>query len=132
MTLVLAGEAPQRGEEIEGIVLVASSESVLIVRDQAALGMTTAFRRGDANGDSAVTMSDAIATLNVLFLGQGRLDCRDAADSNDDGQVSIADSITTLSVLFLGTGSIPSPGMQQCGEDPTADDLACDSGWSCK
>ena len=35
--------------------------------------------------DGTVEISDAVATLGVLFLGQGEITCDDAADSNDDG-----------------------------------------------
>lgn len=107
-------------------------DDVLIVHDRIALGLSQAFRRGDANGDGVVSMSDAIATLSVLFLGEGQLLCHDAADSNDDGHVTMSDAITTLSVLFLGVGAIPAPGIATCGEDPTEDDLPCSASWVCR
>jgi len=135
LTLVLLAEQAPSAESPAGPVFATAldvPDNVLVVRDRAALGMATVFRRGDANGDGAVTMSDAILTLSVLFLGEGELECRDAADSNDDGQVSMADAVTTLSVLFLGVGSIPAPGVSQCGEDPTQDDLPCSADHTCK
>jgi hypothetical protein len=85
------------------------------------------FIRGDTNTDGAVDVSDAVATLGVLFLGQGEFACEDAADSNDDGSVDISDVVATLGVLFLGQGEIPLPGMHGCGPDPTPDDLTCDT-----
>jgi hypothetical protein len=85
------------------------------------------FRRGDANGDGAADISDAIATLGFLFLGESGLDCRDAADANDDGLLDISDAIATLGVLFLGEGEIPPPGMASCGVDPTGDELDCET-----
>jgi len=88
------------------------------------------FRRGDANGDSLFNIADAIAMLNFLFLSGG-LPCDDAGDSNDDGQLDISDSIFLLGALF-GDSSLPSPpGIDQCGPDPTDDDLDCDSYNSC-
>ncbi len=90
------------------------------------------FRRGDSDGSSQVQLSDAIATLNSLFLGTFDLQCLDAADSNDDGQVTIADAITTLGALFLGHVTIPPPGTDACGVDPTEDSLGCESQSACE
>jgi len=86
----------------------------------------TPFRRGDANQDAIVDITDAIGALGYLFLGEpASLACEDAADSNDDAEVNTSDAITTLSYLFLGTGSLPAPGPDACGEDPTPDELPC-------
>ncbi len=84
------------------------------------------FRRGDANTDGEVDLSDAIRTLGFLFLGDAGLICRDAADANDDGEVDLSDAVATLGVLFLGNGEIPAPGRNECGVDPTDDDLGCE------
>lgn len=81
------------------------------------------FRRGDANGDVLVDITDPITILSNLFLGTAVLSCPDAADANDDQQVDITDPITVLSYLFLGTVTIPPPGTAECGQDPTPDDL---------
>jgi hypothetical protein len=85
------------------------------------------FRRGDANTDSRVDISDAVATLRVLFLGEGYLACDDAADSNDDGRLDISDAIFTLLALFTGGLDIPAPGAETCGFDSTADEIHCAS-----
>lgn len=98
-----------------------------ITRDGRGLWDTKRLIRGDPNADGQVDISDAVATLGVLFLGQDGIYCEDAADSNDDGVVDISDAVTTLGILFLGQGEIPAPGMDTCGSDPTADALACDS-----
>jgi hypothetical protein len=84
-----------------------------------------AFLRADANGDGSVDISDAVATLGVLFLGHGEINCQDACDANDDGSVDISDAIATLGALFLGNSVIPLPGMAECGTDPTDDFLGC-------
>lgn len=81
-----------------------------------------AFKRGDANVDGTFDLTDPIMTLEVLFLGVGQFFCPDAADSNDDGEVDISDTINSLTFQFLG-GSIPSPGPNDCGKDPTDDAL---------
>lgn len=83
------------------------------------------FVRGDANGDSAVDVSDPIATLLHLFVdGSIALGCEDAADANDDGDIDIADASCCLSFLFLG-GPPPAAPRGQPGCDPTADALGC-------
>src|SRR4030095_13920324 len=51
------------------------------------------FRRGDANSDAILDLSDAIFTLASLFSGGPAPACEDAADSNDDGTLDISDAI---------------------------------------
>jgi hypothetical protein len=81
------------------------------------------FRRGDADGDGAMELSDAIAVLDRLFLGGEPLGCPDAADANDDGELDLTDPIAILSRLFLGGDALPPPGSADCGVDPTPDGL---------
>jgi plastocyanin len=94
------------------------------------LGMTgtvyvqSRFVRGDTNGDGAVDISDAVATLAHLFLGAPRRPCDDALDANDDGVLNIADPISTLSFLFVGGPEPPDPHPFR-GADRTGDDLLC-------
>ena len=82
-----------------------------------------ASRRGDADVNLVVELTDAVRILTALFFGTGRLDCEDAADANDDGEVDLSDAIKILVVLFLGGAAIPPPGMSFCGPDPTPDRL---------
>ena len=83
------------------------------------------FVRGDSNGDSAVDISDAVATLNYLFVGGGQvLACEDAGDANDDGSLNITDPVYVLSYLFQG-GSPPREPFPQEGVDETEDQLSC-------
>src|SRR5881397_3221895 len=84
------------------------------------------FRRGDANADSRVDLSDSIFTLRYLFVGGTSPPCLDAGDSNDDGLVDISDAVHILIHLFLGGADIPAPGLL-CGPDPTQDTLDCGS-----
>jgi len=87
------------------------------------------FRRGDANGDLAVDISDAVTTLGYLFTGGVEPPCLDAADANDDGALDISDAVTSLGYLFTGGVAPPTPGPEACGPDPTADPLgACAAG----
>ena len=85
------------------------------------------FIRGDSNRDSNVDVSDAVNTLNTLFLGAGTLECEDAADSNDDGNVDLSDAVFALNHLFLGGTrfSLPFP---EPGPDPTPDGIDCSGG----
>lgn len=82
------------------------------------------FRRGDANGDKKLDLSDAVATLNFLFTGGTTIACQDAGDSNDSGTLDLSDAVYALQFLFLGGPPVPSPGPDSCGVDPTEDDLS--------
>ncbi|MBI4586218.1 MAG: PKD domain-containing protein [Planctomycetes bacterium] len=82
----------------------------------------TSFRRGDADQSGDVDISDAINTLEFLYLGTGEVLCQDSADANDDGALDISDPISTLEFLFLGADPPPEPGPFDCGADPTAED----------
>ena len=83
------------------------------------------FVRGDSNGDSAVDISDAVATLNYLFVGEGQvLACEDAGDVNDDGALNITDPVYVLSYLFQG-GLPPREPFPGEGVDETEDQLSC-------
>jgi predicted nucleic acid-binding Zn-ribbon protein len=88
------------------------------------------FLRGDVNGDGRVALGDVIGTLGFLFLHSHQSECLDAADSNDTGNVDIADCLFTLTHLFAGGSAPPSPGVERCGLDPTADELGpCSSAY---
>jgi hypothetical protein len=84
------------------------------------------FRRGDANTDGKVDVSDAINTLLHLFAGEDRLTCLSSADANDSGALDIADAVYVLSYLFAGK-TAPADPFRICGPDPTPDDLTCES-----
>jgi len=84
------------------------------------------FKRGDSNGDRATDVSDAIATLDYLFLGVNEVPCEQAGDANDDGVLDISDALFLLNVLFL-SGQVLEPPVGTCGPDPTEHSLPCDS-----
>lgn len=85
------------------------------------------FRRGDANLDGAVDISDVTRSLMTLFQGSPHPYCMDAMDANDDGEVDISDPVATLIHLFRGGAELPAPGADgKPGFDPTADMLFCD------
>ncbi len=81
------------------------------------------FKRGDANGDESVNISDAIGILAFLFSA-GSTDCKDALDANDDGAVNIADAVYLLAYLFA-EGQPPPPPFESPGHDTTSDPLDC-------
>jgi hypothetical protein len=85
------------------------------------------FRRGDANGDGLLNVSDPVATLSYLFLGivtGPHPFCEDASDANDDGALNITDPIHVLGHLFLGSPPPAAPYPEE-GVDTTADGLRC-------
>jgi hypothetical protein len=90
-------------------------------------GQGAPFRRGDADASGLVNITDAIFTLNHLFLGGPAPGCADAADADDDGALQITDAIHLLAGLFLGGPQPPAPGASACGPDPGNDDLQCSS-----
>jgi hypothetical protein len=84
------------------------------------------FRRGDADGDGKVNLTDAVYTLNSLFGGGPQPSCLDAADADDSGTVSLPDAVYSLNYLFQAGNPPPAPSPESCGVDPTVDSLpAC-------
>ncbi|MEC7776511.1 MAG: dockerin type I repeat-containing protein, partial [Planctomycetota bacterium] len=83
------------------------------------------FIRGDVNEDKVIDISDSVAVISYLFLGEVRPYCMDSADANDDGSVDISDTLRILSHLFNGGGPLPQPFPSR-GFDSTVDDLFCD------
>lgn len=97
----------------------------------AALGddlLTPLFRRGDANLDGRINLSDASFLADALFLDGPPSACLDAADVNDDGELSDRDPLHLLDWLFpQGPGEPPPPPLpfRVPGIDLTLDDLGC-------
>ena len=83
------------------------------------------FVRGDSNFDGSFNVADAVTMLEHLFLG-GTVYCRDSMDLDDNGTLDLADTISAINALYLG-GSQPEAPFPDCGEDPSADALNCDS-----
>jgi formylglycine-generating enzyme required for sulfatase activity len=91
-----------------------------------------AFRRGDSDTNGVLNLTDAIYTLNFLFLGGPTPACLDAVDADDNGQLNLTDAVYTLNHLFLGGSPPPDPGPVECGSDPTNDGLLCLSYAPCR
>ncbi len=109
------------------------SRWIVVVFGVLAFGMGAAegrdFIRGDVNTDNTVDITDGVATLEVLFLGDV-VYCVDAMDTNDDGTTNLADPIYLFSYLFSG-GPPPGAPFGVCGPDPTSDSLDCDAHAPC-
>lgn len=82
------------------------------------------IRRGDANGDGTVDVSDVGAFLH-RSSPDSPVDCDDAADANDDGILDVSDIVHVLGYLFLGAPPPDDPGPDDPGPDPTEDLLGC-------
>ncbi len=121
---VLVGDGhAKRSDEVEVTILPASRPGQ---------SSAAAFVRGDADRSGELEITDAIALLGALFLGDGKLGCEDAADSDDNGVIEITDAIKILGYLFLGGSPPPAPGPSSCGLDPSPDALTCESPPICK
>lgn len=83
------------------------------------------FRRGDTNTDKTIDISDAITTLEWLFLGNSNISCKDSADANDSGEIDLSDAIYILGYLFIGSNPQPPEPFMELGFDPTEDSLSC-------
>jgi hypothetical protein len=84
------------------------------------------FRRGDADADASLTITDAIFVLNFLFLGGRVPPCQRAADSDDNDRVELTDAVFTLNHLFRGGQGFPPP-FPDCGSQPAARKRTCTS-----
>src|SRR4029434_3675 len=76
----------------------------------------TRYRRGDANDDSLLDVSDAVAVFAYLCTGGIDLSCKDAADMDGDGLLNISDAVYLLGYLFLGGPPPPRP-FDLCGSE---------------
>ncbi len=84
------------------------------------------FKRADADGDMDIQMSDAIYTLQYLYVpGAPEPTCMDAVDADDNGDVTMSDALFTLRYLYVPGSPAPSPPFPDCGTDPTADPIRC-------
>lgn len=92
------------------------------------------FRRGDVNGNGSTSaLEDVVALLEWGFLEGTTPPCLDAADSNDDGVVlPLSDATVLIFFAFQGGPAPPAPGTEECGADPTEDDLDCETPPDCE
>jgi hypothetical protein len=89
------------------------------------IGDVGIFRRGDANIDRQIDVSDPIVIVTHLFLGATEpLLCEDAADANDDGSIDVSDPISILGFLYGGAAAIDLSSAV-LSRDATEDSLSC-------
>ena len=89
------------------------------------------YRRGDVDGDGGFSLTDSIFLFSFLFLGGSEPPCHSAADADDSGLLDLTDGIYALNFLFLGGAPMIAP-FPDCGDDPTADGLTCESYATCR
>ncbi len=75
------------------------------------------FRRGDANDDGSMDLSDSTHILFFLFRGGALPECLASADVNDDLEIDVSDALYGLIYLFA-SGSPPPRPFPNCGVDP--------------
>jgi len=83
------------------------------------------FRRGDADGNGTLDLTDPIFLLLWLFVGGDEPGCLDAADSNRDGHHDLSDAVHLLLYLFHGGSAPLGPGPERCGYAPRSSPLGC-------
>ncbi len=108
-------------------LLVVSEPGQLVAVD----GWRYRFKRGDADANLQVNITDAIYILNYLFQGGPQPGCWDAADVKDDSTIDQADAVYLMNYLFLGGPPPPPPYSdlpdEGFGADPTPDLFGCRS-----
>jgi hypothetical protein len=88
------------------------------------------FVRGDANGDTAVFVDDAILLLRWMLLGDRAPACLDAGDADDNGVHGLEDALYLIDFSLRGGAAPPAP-FPGCGHDPTEDSLPCERFTGC-
>jgi hypothetical protein len=108
-------------------------------------GRPRLFVRGDVNGDSQVSIADAMAIIvwwNTYWTPpqfqpsccpwSAGFPCLDAADADDDGYLTNYDALKIIRYVFLGFVPLPAPSASSlnyiasdCGEDLTGASLGC-------
>jgi hypothetical protein len=94
-----------------GVYLVTFTASDGILPDSEVVEITvndtTAYIRGDANGDGEINIADVTYLINYLFAEGSAPDPLWVGDANCDGVVNIADVTYLVNYLFIGG---PPPG----------------------
>ena len=112
------------GRDQSGEIYILDHETK-IFRIVPASSLPPTFRRGNANADAAIDISDSVFILLHLFAGTGPApDCDDALDTDDNGEINVTDAVFLLDGLFKG-GSLPPAPYPACGQDPSEDSLPC-------
>lgn len=84
------------------------------------------FRRGDANNDDVVDISDGIFLLASYFIpGSPPPQCESSADTDDSGAVELVDAIVLIQSFFVPSAPPIAAPRSSCAIDPTPDALTC-------
>ncbi len=81
------------------------------------IGFEPDYLCGDANGDGAVNVSDAVQIINYVFIGGGAPDPLESGDVNCDHEVNVSDAVWIVNYVFIGgaiPGDINSDGWPEC------------------
>ena len=87
-------------------------------------GSAVNWKRCDSNADAIIDLSDAVYTLNYMFLGDEAPACLDSADCNADDVLDISDPLYELNILFVG---FPAPGTWDTCEKFSACGSSCEA-----
>ena len=72
------------------------------------------YLAGDVNSDATVNLTDALLTLNFLFVNGARPACDRGADFDGDQALTLSDPLSTVNFLFLNGPPPPGP-FPNCG-----------------
>ena len=64
--------------------------------------VVTYYPCGDANGDRAVNIGDAVYLVNFIFKGGPAPNPAAAGDANADGATNIGDAVHIINYIFKG------------------------------
>ena len=82
------------------------------------------FQRGNCDGVGPLDLTDAVYTLNFLFLGGAEPPCREACDADSNKRLDLTDGVYTLNFLFLAG---PPPGSYPDCEAAPAESCAAET-----
>ncbi len=88
------------------------------------------FQRGDFDGSGSLNLGDPVNLLGYMFNGGAAPLCEKIGDIDDSGSIVLGDPVQLLTYMFSG-GSAPAEPFDQCGIDPTEDDLTCEEFDAC-
>ncbi len=88
------------------------------------------FTRGDFDGNGALNLGDPVNLLDYMFSGGAASACEKNGDIDDSGSIVLGDPVLLLTYMFSG-GEPPAAPFDECGIDPTEDDLTCEQFDAC-
>lgn len=77
--------------------------------------------------DSVPTIAASSHRQGNGIAGECELAAITRGDYNGEGETNGPDASPPLDHLFVGEATIPAPGPETCGDDPTEDELSCES-----